>query len=179
VGPGERPNAPLAALEPQDRVEGVAMTKVIYHGVELTVPSEWEDASVVTLLGKKPDRPTMMRAKLESDERPNIVLGRHPLGKLDIDLEIFAEGQTQLMHRLMDGLRVLETGRVKIGGEGGIDGVVREYAFKGPDGVLQQIQVYFQRGGDIFMLTGTGSHDTTFDTLRQAVLAMCDDIRLI
>lgn len=130
------------------------MPRATHRDLAFELPDDWEDATVVTLLG-----PPGAGA-----ERPNVVLARKPVGDAAVDLDAFAAGQEQLIRSMATGVRRTALEPVLVGGPSlGVHAVQQELAFDGPSGRVRQRHAYFQWAGSFFVLTATAPEGSGFD----------------
>jgi hypothetical protein len=149
--------------------------RTLFNRLSLEVPSGWQDNSLITLAGPKPERPKTMHVRQTEVERPNLVVRRLLSTTEAIDLEAFATTQEELMRGMGLDLRPLSRDRMTLGS---ISAWVCDYALHTPGGVLRQLNVYFQAGGELYVACGTCSLDDSSADLRETFLGIARSLRV-
>ena len=135
--------------------------KITFNRVSLDLPVDWEDNTLVTLLGPAQKAFDMPHHRAAAEpERPNLVLKRTPMKSRDVTLEEFASAQEDVMRSMAPDLKVVGTSTLETAA---FKGLVRELAFSAPPRSLRQWQLYFYAGDAFFMVCGTASNDAAFE----------------
>ena len=151
------------------------MPRLCYRDLSLDIPQDWQDSSILSWMCPSPPRIRTMTVKETQSEQPNVVLTRRALsGKAD--LESFAKGQEQVMQSLMQQLTVLDRSEIKLN-DPFSRALIREFSFNGGQGILRQIQAYFQSTDSFYILSATSSDDLNFEQLRKQTLALLDGMK--
>ena len=137
------------------------MARMKFGAINLDVPDDWEDQSIITLV-KRPNSMAGVR-----DLTRNFMISRAPAdGSFDVDA--LAEIQMQSLQAALDDLQVIDEGALEIG-EYSVR--TREIRFSTPDkGLVQQLHAHLVHGAYAYTIVGTGSAGLAFDGLRKELL---------
>ena len=137
------------------------MASMQFGAINLDVPDDWEDQSVITLV-KRPKAMAGVR-----DLTRNLMISRAPAdGTFDGDA--LAEIQMESLKAALDDLEVVDEGTLEIGEH---SARTREIRFSTPEkGLVQQLHVHVLHGAYAYTIVGTGSAGLAFDGLRKDLL---------
>lgn len=153
------------------------MSRNTYNDISIDVSDDWEDASIITFLAPPRDLDKPAKGGPQPSQRPNIILTRSHVAEGNLDLDAFAQAQEQMMVEAMPDLHVLDRGTLDVG-EANV-AVTREFSFSTPDGVVRQIQAYFHIDKTMFVLSGTGVMEPSFEKLRGSFHSMAKSLRVV
>ncbi len=149
--------------------------KTTFNRITLDLPSDWEDNTLVTLLGPAPKSFEMPHHRAAAEpERPNLVLKRTPMKAREVTLEAFAAAQAEVMRSMAPDLKVAPGGTLRVGES---DGIVQELTFSAPPRMLRQWQLYFYADDAFLMVCGTASNDAVFEQHRARFVAIAQSLR--
>jgi hypothetical protein len=151
-------------------------TRVRLSGLSIPLPEDWEDHTLVTLVGPPLPGLGMRRARMDTAERPTVAIKRERVDRAQVPLDTFAAAQEALIARIAPGMTVVDRGSESL--LGGITALRREFALPGTDGRqgTRQLQLYFYVGDEFFAFSGTGPDDVRFDRLRAQFLEIANGL---
>lgn len=156
------------------------MTTKTYGDLRMEIPAGWEDTTIITLQGLKPERVAdLIVAKQPSPTPPNIMIKRHSLPGKDFDLTQFANHQVAMLEQTLDELQLLQQEDIELDHAGTpLPGVVLDYSFSTPNGDMRQTHIYAYCDQTILMVIATGMMDFNYDAVRNGALDLVESIRI-
>lgn len=151
------------------------MSKRTFNRLQLEFPDGWEDQTIITMLAPPETAHAAPLTGMRPDEhRASIVVKRFALED-EMTPEEVAESYEHIHLHTMKGGRVvgrdtldLPTGKAAI----------RKYEIPGPEGVVRQIHVHVDVGGESYVLFGTASADLNFAKLEKTTIEVAKSLQL-
>ena len=153
------------------------MSRTHYGNINLQIPDDWEDASIITLLPPTPESFSMLTTKGVGQQQPNLVIRRQSFSGEAPDLEAFANAQEQMMRQLTEDVKVLSRETLTLSNSGR-PSILREFSFRAEPSYIQQLHVYFVVDQQVLTACGTGAADASFGKLRTSFLDLLHSIEL-
>ena len=137
--------------------------------IELDVPPEWSDQSVVSLVRE------FGEGERTQELRRNFVITRAPFDQT-FTLEELARGHLAALTAQVPNLSVVREERIDIDG---LPAFVREVRFPTPQhGLAQQLHVFHIKGDTAFTMVGIGSAGAAIDRTRDELLGIVKSFRV-
>ena len=138
-----------------------------FGAIELDVPEEWSDQSVLTLVRDQTKPPTPLRQ--------NFVITRAPFDG-SYTLDDLANAHLSALRAQVPGINVVGEERIDIDG---LPAIAREVRFPTPQhGTAQQIHVFHIRGATAYTMVGIGSAGAAFEKTRNELLGIVKSFRV-
>ncbi len=136
--------------------------------LELDVPPEWTDHSVLTLVRKDTERASSTLGR-------NFVLTRAPFDGT-FTIEELAAAHLAALRGSLPKIDVIREELIQIGDE---PALARDVRFATPQhGLAQQIHVFFIHGDTAYTMVGIGPAGLAFEAIRAEVLGIVKSLRV-
>jgi hypothetical protein len=138
--------------------------------IELDVPPEWSDQSVLTFVRETDE--TRARA---TELRRNFVITRAPFDG-SFSLDELSRGHLSALTAQVPNISVVREEMLEIDG---VPAFAREVRFPTPQhGLAQQLHVFHIRGDTAYTMVGIGSAGVAFERTRDELLAIVKSLRV-
>ena len=136
--------------------------------IEIEVPPEWSDQSVLTLVREE-------NASKNQILRRNFVITRAPFDGT-FTLEELARGHFAALSGQVPNITLVKEELIEIDG---LPAFIREIRFPTPQhGLAQQLHVFHIRGDTAYTMVGIGSAGVAFDPTRDELLEIVKSFRV-
>lgn len=153
-------------------VECAPMVLHRFGTLELDVPPEWSDQSVITFV--REDETKASRIKTP-ELKKNFVLTRAPFDG-SYTLEELSRAHLAALRAQVPKIEVLREETIDVDSQ---PAMVREIRFPTPEhGLAQQLHVFLIRGRTAYTMVGLGSAGLAFDATRTELLAIIQSLRI-
>jgi hypothetical protein len=138
-----------------------------FGAIELDVPEEWSDQSVLTLVRDQTKPPTQLRQ--------NFVITRAPFDG-SYQLDELAQAHLSALSAQVPGISVVREEKIEIDG---LPAIAREVKFPTPQhGTAQQLHVFHIRGDTAYTMVGIGSAGAAFERTRTELLGIVKSFKV-
>ncbi len=147
-----------------------------YGPLQLDVPAELVDETLVVLRAPVPPPAVRMRVAARESLRPSFVIKRVPVvGDAAPALEDVGAAEERMLAATLDGFSVLARDVRTLAGR---PTLVVEVSFDAPDGKLRQVHVTFVVEHTVLVFVATALDDASFSAVRDQLLAMAATAQL-